>query len=379
MDFPEGYEYEWEVGEDIDCLTLTGSVGELSFEPTTKVKPEGCTGCRCLCECVCATVTKADGTTCVGKLCWDYSQDAYVGTVTCDNYEESTYDLTVKIGPKGLYCDDYLPDSDYDDCDPYDETCVIVLDAPDLGFDDDWQEITAPCEERNLDYSWTAGYGDDEVTVAITCATCNEECAEPLFLCCANPRRSAPRQLFIEFGQCPCTESGVDCPPITSSCGVRGSGTLTAFKVAGRTDAFYYGVLDVISTGLVEGPDGMGGSVCTAVDNPPQTIQICMNCDLGIDDPTIKVKWRDYDPGDPNMLCTPGDDPELDHGITFDIPTDCTNPVVLPPCFGPSSSGNGAYVACCDPLLLYAVFQPDGPWFGVDDWIGHGGWVLITE
>jgi hypothetical protein len=190
LGFPEGYEHCFVVGDDIDCETLTASLdtddGLLTIEAVERITPETCNTCRCLCECLCVTVTQTldETITCTGKACWDYAQQAYVGTVICNDYEETEREVTIKIGPKGLYCEDTYPESDYDDCDPYDETCVIVLSVPSLGIEDEWQELTEPCEERNLDYSWTLEpYGFGEVGITIRCAICNEDCNRLLTEC----------------------------------------------------------------------------------------------------------------------------------------------------------------------------------------------------
>lgn len=232
LGYPEGYEYEWEIPcdpyEEIPCTTCLAletelsvpaeeydecSGGTLSTECVEWVTPTNCDNCHCLCECLCAFVTK-DGISYSGKLCWDeYEQNRWTGTLTgLDVYgAEVTLDMRVEVDRWGDVCD---PETDYD-CDPYDDSCAInayiVADAGDIAGN--WQKMLEPCELRAVTYSWNIERDPeteaDDIEISVRCAICNEDC-EPMadMPCCEEqwPRNLSMAILFsYELPWCDCT------------------------------------------------------------------------------------------------------------------------------------------------------------------------------
>lgn len=220
LGYPEGYEYEWEIPcdpyEEVPCTTCLAlqtelsvpadeydecSGGLLTTECVEWVTPTNCDNCHCLCECLCAFVTK-DGISYSGKLCWDeYTLNRWTGTITGkDQYgEDVALDMRVEVDRWGDVCD---PEADYD-CDPYDDSCAInayiVADAGDIAGN--WQKMLEPCELRAVTYSWHIErdpYNDeDDIEITIRCATCNESCEPYVEMpCCEN---LWPKHLALSF------------------------------------------------------------------------------------------------------------------------------------------------------------------------------------
>lgn len=185
LDHGLGYELKWEIGYEIDCETLSAESddGAIEFVKVDKVTPRNCDGCKCLCECLCVAMTRSVPAVvpyvifCVGKICWDYVEEAYLGSVTCRELENNVdvdYDFSIHFGRRG----DYDPYAD-----PYDKTCVLVLNIPGLGVVDLWREITPGCVGRSINVSFSFKYNYEDVTVDVRCAMCNELCGI-LSLCC---------------------------------------------------------------------------------------------------------------------------------------------------------------------------------------------------
>lgn len=217
LGYPEGYECEWLIPcdpyEEIPCTTCLALETELSVPAeeydecsggtlTTRcvewVTPTNCDNCFCLCECLCAFVTK-DGISYSGTLCWDeYGTNQWVGTlIGKDQYNaDVTLDMRVAVDRWGDVCD---PETDYD-CDPYDDSCAInafiEVEAGDIAGN--WQKMSEPCELRAVTYSWHIErdpYTDeDDIEIDIRCALCNEDCTPEIDVPCC-PGLSLPTSL----------------------------------------------------------------------------------------------------------------------------------------------------------------------------------------
>lgn len=218
LGYPEGYEYKWEIpcdpyDEEVPCTRCLSlqtdsavpadeydqcSGGTLSTECVRWVTPTNCDNCFCLCECLCAFVTK-DGISYSGKLCWDdYTLNRWTGTLTgLDQYgAEVSLDMRVEVDRWGDVCDH---ETDYD-CDPYDDSCAINAyiesEAGDIAAN--WQKMSEPCELRAVNYSWhierDPETNADDIEISVRCATCNENCTPEIDVPCC-PGLSLPASL----------------------------------------------------------------------------------------------------------------------------------------------------------------------------------------
>ena len=206
----EGYEQKWYISEYFPCELMTGSVefgegAEFRFEPVDKVKPFNCTGCKCLCECMCLFVRyPSDNHTCAGKLCWDYQSNAWIGEIVCQElYEDVTYEARLEFHPRGEFCDRLEDEDPY--CDPYDETCILVLQIPGLGIIDHILDLPEECEERNIEYDELEIVNDEDETlvISIRCAACNTDCENgPLCpeACPDDPRLPTTLTVEVYYG-----------------------------------------------------------------------------------------------------------------------------------------------------------------------------------
>jgi hypothetical protein len=215
LGYPEGYELLVDTDYSACQGNLYFRIGNLWWEPAIKNKPLNCVGCKCLCDCICLFVTHPTGEECTGRLCWVYEDNAWVGTVTCRNPSggpdsDFVYDARVEWHPKGELCD-LIEDRDpY--CNPYDLECIPVLFIPDLGIVDAIPEqlYILPCEEQNVNFTWSVNVGDDYEPTVVTmqCSGCGEEC-----ILCSDCGFGAPipTVLFLTFDdrngeQCACLD-----------------------------------------------------------------------------------------------------------------------------------------------------------------------------
>ncbi len=196
LGFPTGYEQSWSLGEEIACDDLVGEVdlgagALMTFEPVVRITPSTCSGCKCLCECLCVTLVRANGPVCYGKVCWDEETERYAGLLQCGDEYEGEIAVSVRFARRAEFCE---YEEEHYECDPCDDQCVIVIDAPGVAVEDSWQEVD-DCQARNVDYTWTSGEGADEVMVRARCAMCEEvcpcdfDCATWVFEACHNEER----------------------------------------------------------------------------------------------------------------------------------------------------------------------------------------------
>lgn len=203
LGFGEGEEYVVDDGTYGDCrAALDSGVEGLTWAPVPKHKPTSCRGCKCLCHCICIQVTHSDGRVCTGRLCWDdeYGEggNAWRGIIECtDAYGETVeHEAIVEWRPRGEFCESLAETDPY--CDPYDDRCVPVLTIGGLGIENVPAERIDPCEERNVNYSWSIVTEDYEaIDVSITCSPCGGDC-NPAELCCFQPG-NAPQSLTLQM------------------------------------------------------------------------------------------------------------------------------------------------------------------------------------
>jgi hypothetical protein len=207
--FPEGYEHRWELGDEVRCRNLEASV-ELGYDLTLTVKavekvtPQNCTGCQCLCECVCLEIIwpgddeQPWGTRCRGKLCWEDEENAWVGPIVCNNPYDSefSYDAKVEWRRRGEFCDQFP----YESCEECDPACVPVLQIPEIGITDAAVTRINPCEDRNVNYVWEIETDDGHaLTVSMECARCGDTCAR--IICCEGEpwNEGLPDTMWMSF------------------------------------------------------------------------------------------------------------------------------------------------------------------------------------
>lgn len=177
LGFPEDYEMSWAIPYDIGCGDLKAEVetseGLLEFEAPEKYAPTGCRGCKCLCECICVDAIIFGRGRYVGKLCWqDYNSDEWCGTLTDVVNPYDQIEACVRMRRRGEMCDPEIEE----DCDPYDDTCVMVLSIPDAGIEE-WVDLEE-CEHRSIAHTFELYEG----TISLFCAHCNQDCT-PDFGC----------------------------------------------------------------------------------------------------------------------------------------------------------------------------------------------------
>ena len=197
LGYGEGYEREWELGRDayqIACRTLETSVdvsetgymncsaGTIDTHCATKVVPALCTGCPCTCECLCITYISEDCSVGV-KACWNEVTNSWEATFNC-GYGE--IDLSIEMrraNESALVNDPYF--------NPYDESCVLVLNLVDP--EDPDQVLVATCPDIVGEWRIVDPYGEDTIITA-RCAKCGEDCLLRPHGCC--PDVILPRILY---------------------------------------------------------------------------------------------------------------------------------------------------------------------------------------
>jgi hypothetical protein len=163
LGFPEGYEHAWEVGYEIDCETLTASVVAddvtLDIVGVEKVIPTECTGCKCLCECICVTYSAP---CCYLKIraCWDEYIQQYIGSGVCG--DGSPINVAIGLEP----ANSGIPYTNYE-YDPDDTSCVAVVYVNDENKG--WFRPACPLVNGELVFDEGT---DDEVTITVECADC---------------------------------------------------------------------------------------------------------------------------------------------------------------------------------------------------------------
>ena len=186
LGFDEGNERAWLVGDDaysIQCSNPITSVdvgaygdecsaGVLTTACASKVVPRHCTGCDCVCECLCITYARG-GCVASGKACWDGYGNWRV-TLQCGAYADPV-EIVIALFARADTCDDYVDPY----CDKTDRTCVLLmsLDNEPGGA----AEPTCP----DISATWTLGeYGETPTVITARCAVCNEDCTPEVTPCC---------------------------------------------------------------------------------------------------------------------------------------------------------------------------------------------------
>lgn len=194
---------KYKIPEEADCkkpsISVDSVYGPITIECAKRVVFKNCT-CSCKCECLCVGITKQLLTGPnplvygIGTACWNEETGAYEGTVTYDDEDKTTEQVTFSIEPAYLHTVGTGSGSGTGTGtgtnEPKDMSCMI-------GFQDSWQRLSCVAEE--MDHRWEFETVVDGVIVeikqvGISCLQCNAKCRPVLWVpCCFAP---LPPELF---------------------------------------------------------------------------------------------------------------------------------------------------------------------------------------